>query len=73
MDCRSGGTMRTKNSEFLTCDICGKQFLKVYNSIYETTFQGKKCHFCSYTCFREAQKVQESIKSNHRLANRKFA
>lgn len=51
--------MKSQREGFLTCDICGKDFIKVHSSIYQLTFAGKTCHFCSYNCYRIGQKTKE--------------
>lgn len=63
MDCQEGRKMKSKKKGFLTCDICGKDFIKVYDSIYQFPFKGKMCHFCSYTCYRVGQSTKERLKN----------
>lgn len=51
--------MSQSNTRSLTCAICGKDFIKVYDSIYHIKFARKVCHFCSYTCYRIGMKTKE--------------
>ena len=52
--------MSRSNARSLTCAVCGKEFIKVYDSIYHINFAGKVCHFCSYTCYRIGVKTKEN-------------
>ena len=42
------------------CPVCGKEFLLSQYNIYKTVYRGKRRDYCSYTCFRVAQKIIES-------------
>lgn len=46
---------------YTVCGMCGKKFIKSANSIYTLNFAGKTSHFCSYGCYREAQKTREKF------------
>ena len=46
------------------CPVCGKNFLLPYCNIYKTEYRGKRRDYCSYTCFRTAQKILGSGKKS---------
>lgn len=48
----------------ITCPICGKTKLLPYGTdmkeyVYKLTIKNKLHYYCSYHCFREAQKKEE--------------
>ena len=46
---------------FTTCQMCGKQYIRIPGSIYKMRFAGKRYNFCTYECFRHAEKCKEQI------------
>lgn len=50
--------------QYTVCGMCGKKFIKATNNIYTLNFAGRTLHFCSYSCYREAQKTREQFNGN---------
>lgn len=44
------------------CPICGEMFILPPQNVYKLTIKGVILHYCSYTCFRKAQKRKERNK-----------
>ena len=42
------------------CPECGKEFIVPTDNVYHLVVDGKKRHFCSYSCFRAVQKRKEA-------------
>lgn len=49
--------MSAPDFDFRVCPVCGKTFIKPVESIYfMKDNKGRKEYYCSYTCYRFAQK-----------------
>ena len=44
------------------CPICGKEFILPCENVYKLIIKGRTKHYCSYTCYRVAQKEIEGAK-----------
>lgn len=44
------------------CPVCGKVFILPPENVYKIIKRQKRYDFCSYTCFRVAQKADERSK-----------
>lgn len=44
------------------CPCCGKEFVIHKQGIYKLTIHGRIQEFCSYSCYRKIQSLQESKK-----------
>ena len=60
----------------IDCPVCGKTKILAYGTdmkgyVYKLSIKGRWQYFCSYHCFREAQKIEEERRAKQRAASRK--
>lgn len=51
---------RYYHSHWRKCPVCGKEFYLAPENVYKLVIKEKKVHFCSWTCYRKAQKALEA-------------
>jgi len=59
-----------KDPRMRVCPICKKEFLLPYENVYRLLIRERVVDYCSWTCYRKAQKEKQKTTRNYRTVRR---